>query len=431
MKRLSKRDNVSSILKRRATTIMMAATVIGAVGLSSTLVSADSGEDLSLKGTEITIGNGKATVSDSGSNGNYGISTESQNGNTSRTRNNNFGVELGSGEKINRETVEKESLDKEPRNDEFKVEHSPASPFITMENRTNKPGSEKENKDDVVKETIKEEKRDLFTKNDRSYIIGEKINRFGSRTERVRTIVERIERTIVERIIEDNPLLGGITGGLPGLKGETNQPGERGLGGITGGLPGLKGETNQPGERGLGGITGGLPGLKGETNQPGERGLGGITGRLPGLKGETNQAGEKGLGGITGRLPGLKGETNQAGERGLGGKNNGLEGIEGGNSGNNEINNNSTKNNYPRGGWDLESIKPLIERDSDEYRSIYEKRNHCRRICDPCRRQNPRIIFLSMNSGRRCLPRMSHTRPSFGINGFLGSIMLYLSAKVR
>lgn len=90
MKRLNKRDNVSSILKRRATTVMMAATVIGAVGMSSTLVSADSGEDLSLKGTEITIGNGEATVSDSGNNGNYGISTESQNGNTSRTRNNNL-----------------------------------------------------------------------------------------------------------------------------------------------------------------------------------------------------------------------------------------------------------------------------------------------------------------------------------------------------
>lgn len=81
MKRLNKRDNVSSILKRRATTVMMAATVIGAVGLSSTL-GAGGVEDLSLRGTEITIGNGEATVSDSGNNGNYGISTESQNDNT-------------------------------------------------------------------------------------------------------------------------------------------------------------------------------------------------------------------------------------------------------------------------------------------------------------------------------------------------------------
>lgn len=45
---------------------------------------------MSLRGTEITIGNGEVTVSDSGNNGNYGISTESQNDNTSRTRNNNL-----------------------------------------------------------------------------------------------------------------------------------------------------------------------------------------------------------------------------------------------------------------------------------------------------------------------------------------------------
>lgn len=103
---------------------------------------------------------------------------------------------------------------------------------------------------------------------------------------------------------------------------------------------------------------------------------------------------------------------------GLIGGNNGLEGIEGGNSGNNEINNNSTKNNYPRGGWDLENIKPLIERDSDVYRPIYEKRNHCRRICNPCRRTIPRIIYRPMNNGRRCLPRMSPLDLHSGLMGF-------------
>lgn len=78
------------------------------------------------------------------------------------------------------------------------------------------------------------------------------------------------------------------------------------------------------------------------------------------------------LGGTTQGLPGMTGERTENLPRLIGG-NNGLEGIEGGNSGNNEINNNSTKNNYPRGGWDLENIKPLIERDSDVYRPIYEK----------------------------------------------------------
>lgn len=503
MKRLSKRDNVSSILKRRATTVMMAATVIGAVGLSSTVVKADA--DLSLSGTEISQNGNKITVNNESGKSNFGITLEKNTISDGVTlKREDPKVNLKPGGSISKETIEKESKDEFPTEDRIVGRVDEAQPFKTMESNkeaVSRPEVKKEvplYSDTVVTKRVD---NDRIAKVERTLTIGEKVTQYPNGREIIRKREEKTVKTFIERIFESAPIISGyLSKNLPSEGGSRNIPNPHGRlekplegtegfrefpestihrgGGIQEEVGNTRRIAGSPGgtlhdkilqREGLGGfeqdirsggtlnskihglfgfnefplkgkegktkypIVGGsnitkLPGKNGEINRF-EEGLSGKT-RTP-LKGEEGLSGRtekplKGKEGLSGRI-----EKPLKGEEGLSGRNNGLTGIEGGNSGNRETNNNSLKKNHSNGTWDLENIKPLIERDSDVYRPIYERKNHCRRICNPCRRTNPRIIYRQMNSGRRCLPRMSHTRPSFGINGFLGSIMLYLSAKVR
>ena len=559
MKRLNKRDNVSSILKRRATTIMMAATVIGAVGMSSTLVNAgeikqlsandlqekvDRGETVSLKGLRISTDGTPLSRENklSGIKNNINLASKNENSSfqhndgTTQIKGERFesdgnsgyldngitkgqgevhlngtsgGVKIVNGEKLSENTLKNESKNDLPienqdnsnSNEVIKAEFSPREPFKTMESHNE--GTEVKKEVPLYSDTVvtKRVDNDRIAKVERTLTIGEKVTQYPNGREIIRKREEKTVKTFIERIFESAPIISGyLSKNLPSEGGSRNIPNPHGklekplegtegfrefpestihrgggiqeevgntrriagspggtlhdkilqgegLGGFeqdirSGGtlnskihglfgfnefpLKGKEGKTKYP-------IVGGsnitkLPGKNGEINRF-EEGLSGKT-RTP-LKGEEGLSGRtekplKGKEGLSGRI-----EKPLKGEEGLSGRNNGLTGIEGGNSGNRETNNNSLKKNHSNGTWDLENIKPLIERDSDVYRPIYERKNHCRRICNPCRRTNPRIIYRPMNSGRRCLPRMSHTGPSFGINGFLGSIMLYLSAKVR
>ena len=524
MKRLSKRDNVSSILKRRATTVMMAATVIGAVGLSSTVVKADA--DLSLSGTEISQNGNKITVNNESGKSNFGITLEKNTISDGVTlKREDPKVNLKPGGSISKETIEKESKDEFPTEDRIVGRVDEAQPFKTMESNkeaVSRPEVKKEvplYSDTVVTKRVD---NDRIAKVERTLTIGEKVTQYPNGREIIRKREEKTVKTFIERIFESAPIISGyLSKNLPSEGGSRNIPNPHGRlekplegtegfrefpestihrgGGIQEEVGNTRRIAGSPGgtlhdkilqREGLGGFeqdirSGGtlnskihglfgfnefpVKGKEGETKYPivggsnitklpGTEGLSGKNNhqllRTEGLSGKNNHklSGTEGLSGKNNhKLPGtegLSGKNNHKlpgteglsgknkhklpGTEGLSGKNNNkIAGIEGGISDNRETNNNSLKKNHSNGTWDLENIKPLIERDSDVYRPIYERKNHCRRICNPCRRTNPRIIYRPMNSGRRCLPRMSHTGPSFGINGFLGSIMLYLSAKVR